>query len=103
MKSKTQLASIFVILSFLLTGLTCQKKVDAFECVLITVDSQGSQIPVDRWSAFCVNKKTDDEKQIPIQDLVKCIRTQGECKWVLTDLNEREIIYNEYKNQCGGN
>lgn len=97
--SKIKIVLIYLT-AFLLMGCP-QVQVDAYECVLLTVDDQGNQKPLEQWQWFCVNKKTGVEKEIPIQETTKCIRDQSaDCKWVGLDLNEREIIRQAYVQQC---
>lgn len=93
---------IWLILSLvLLLGISsCDKKVDAFRCILITVDENGAQRSLDNWYWYCLNPMTNDEKTIAIQDTVKCIRENGLCKWVATDVLEEKKIKDHYSNQC---
>jgi len=82
---------------------SCQKGVDAFECVLITNDNQGNTKPINQWYLFCLNSFTKEEKTIWLKDMTKCISDQSKlCKWVATDVLEREKFKTEYEKQCKG-
>lgn len=97
--SKITLVSLSLL--FCLGVSKCDKKVDAYECILITVDNNKVKLPVEKFFWYCVNKKTGEEREINIADSDKCIRDLGsDCKWVGTDLIEREKIRSHYEAEC---
>lgn len=84
-------------LSFLILGnSSCQSarnRIDAFECILITVDKVGEERPLNQWYWFCQNRKTKEQKSIWLKDSTKCIREpQKPCKWYGTDVLELDKI-----------
>lgn len=87
---------------FILSGATCQKKVDAYRCILINVDNEKKIRPLDQWYLYCVNQKTQADETIWIKDLAdRCIRRKDKvCKWIVTDIDEEKIIKDEYERQC---
>lgn len=92
-------AIYLIVLSLLVSGFTsCEKKLDAFQCILNTQSEDGFAGDPDEWIVFCVNPKTGEEKRIKIEALTQCIRTpENNCKWIMTDLNEYEIIRQQCK------
>lgn len=81
-----------LILSVFLTAATCQKKVDAYQCFLINVDSNGNYIPMEKWYWFCRNHKTKEEKTVWLKNSTRCIRDNTRaCKWLGTDQFEFEL------------
>jgi hypothetical protein len=93
------LPKIFLILfsSVLLLGnSSCQSRlnrVDAYECILITVDEKAEERPLEQWYWFCRNRLTKEEKSIWLKDSTKCIRnSKNSCKWYGTDVLELKII-----------
>lgn len=93
------------LVSFLSLGISsCGSlpKVDAFECVLVTVDEQANERPLDQWYWFCKNQKSGEKKSIWLKDSTKCIRENKPCKWYGTDILEVERVFKFIKesNQC---
>lgn len=90
--------SIFAILSFfILTGMASCKKADVYECVHIW--PPGKEIQETYF--YCENQKLGDSKSVWISDMKKCIRDpKSPCKWVATDVLERERGRKFYEEQC---
>ena len=96
-----RLAIICVISLFIMGASSCDKRPDAFRCVLVTVDGQGKERPVNQWYWFCLNALTNEEKVLPIQKSTKCIRDQDRnCKWIATDTFEEKLIKEHYEKEC---
>jgi hypothetical protein len=73
-------------------------KVDAFECILITVDESGNERPLESWYWFCKNQSTGEKKSIWLKDSTKCIREpEKPCKWYGTDVLEIERVFQQIK------
>jgi hypothetical protein len=46
---------------------------------------------------------TEEVKRIPIQDFDRCVRNNAnECKWILVDVENYDVIKRFYERQCGG-
>jgi hypothetical protein len=92
-----------IFLSISIAFFTGCNEVDAFECGHVwPLDDSGNQtIPIEQSYMYCVNQKTNQVKRIPITELYKCIRDESQkCKWVATDITERELFVKAHKDQC---
>lgn len=95
------LLKIILASSFFLLGATsCQQKPDAFRCILIMNDDQGNKRPIEEWYWYCLNARTNEVKEISINDSDKCIRDGGSCKWLGLDLREEDRIRKWYEKEC---
>ena len=102
-----RLTIILVVVSFFLLGnSSCSstaRRIDAFQCILINVDQNGSTMPVENWFWRCVNQRSGVKKNIAIQDSDKCIRDPNKaCKFYGTDVDEIERVKKWYQDnaQC---
>lgn len=90
-----------IIVSFCFFTGCEEKKVDAFECGLITVDFEKNPMPLENWYWYCFNPKTKQEIRRNIKDSERCIRdVTKKCKFSGTDVLERNRLIEEYKRAC---
>lgn len=96
---------ILISLSILLMGASsCSstQKIDAYQCIMVSVDQDGNKKPLEEWYWFCLNQFTQQQKTIWLKDSDKCIREDKPCKFYGTDIEEIERVKKWYKdnNQC---
>ena len=60
-------------------------KPDAYLCTFIMRD------PVENSASFCINAKTGEEKEVPVQEMHK---------WITSDPTSYDVFREWYKSQC---
>ena len=78
------LKSLPIILSLFLAGCLTTKP-DAFLCTFIKKD------PIENSYSYCVNAKTQEEKEVPVENM---------SKWITGSPDDYEAFRQWYKSEC---
>lgn len=74
---------------------SCNKKLDGFKCVTL-IDPQTNE----RYMR-CRNSATKESLNAPLSLIGKCVRNNArDCEWILTDLEEYELLRQQVNEKC---